>query len=29
LRLDLRRPRDPLSGEFIGMQREVMRHLAH
>jgi NitT/TauT family transport system ATP-binding protein len=29
LKLDLRRPRDPLSGEFIEMQREVLRHLTH
>ncbi len=29
LKLDLPRPRDPLSTEFVAMQREVLRHLTH
>jgi NitT/TauT family transport system ATP-binding protein len=29
LKLDLARPRDPLSAGFVDMQREVLRHLAH
>ena len=29
MRLELPRPRDPLSSEFVEMQREVLRHLAH
>jgi len=29
IRLDLPRPRDPLSVEFLNMQREVMSHLSH
>ncbi|HSN39322.1 MAG TPA: ABC transporter ATP-binding protein [Burkholderiales bacterium] len=29
IRLDLPRPRDPLSVEFVNMQREVMSHLLH
>jgi NitT/TauT family transport system ATP-binding protein len=29
IRLDLPRPRDPLSVEFVNMQREVMSHLTH
>jgi NitT/TauT family transport system ATP-binding protein len=28
-RVDLPRPRDPLSTEFVNMQREVLRHLSH
>jgi NitT/TauT family transport system ATP-binding protein len=29
LKLDLPRPRDTLSGEFVSMQREVLGHLTH
>jgi len=29
LRLDLPRPRDPLSAEFVAAQRELLRHLQH
>jgi NitT/TauT family transport system ATP-binding protein len=29
LRLELPRPRDPLSNEFVAMQREVLSHLSH
>ncbi len=29
LAVALPRPRDPLSGEFIALQRELLRHLAH
>ncbi len=29
LRNEIRRPRDPLSGEFVELQREVLSHLTH
>ena len=29
LKLDLPRPRDPLSEPFVETQREIMRHLRH
>jgi NitT/TauT family transport system ATP-binding protein len=29
LSVDLPRPRDPLSAEFVGLQREALRHLTH
>jgi hypothetical protein len=29
LSLELPRPRDPLSNEFVAMQREVLSHLSH
>ena len=29
IKVDLPRPRDPLSSAFVGMQRDVLTHLTH